>query len=423
VWLARDTNGDELEDRLEPFSDELAAPYGVAAAGDAIDVINKYALLRLFDEDRDGRAERVERLASGWGHTVDYHDWAVGLPRDAEGNYYVSLACRKDERTPAAENLRGTVVRLVPRAPTADDPRKFAIEPIAVGLRFAQGIALSKDRELFVTDNQGHYTPFNELNHVVAGAHYGFLDRRAGAQNPNGPFRPAAVEIPHPWTRSVNGICFLETPAALREKSGGNRFGPFEGHLVGCEYDTRRLVRLSLEKVGENFQGAVYPFSIEPRAGQETFEGPLVCGVAPDGDLYIGNIRDSGWGAGTNTGSIVRMRCRGDLPPGIAEVRAARGGFTIHFTKPVDRRRAVDLANYSVSSFRRLATPAYGGEDKDRRVETIRRAALSDDAQSVTLELGELRDGFVYEFHLRSLAGDGLFFPGEAYYTLRHRIP
>ena len=34
VWLAHDTDGDGLEDRLVPFSDELAAPYGVAAAGD-----------------------------------------------------------------------------------------------------------------------------------------------------------------------------------------------------------------------------------------------------------------------------------------------------------------------------------------------------------------------------------------------------
>ena len=31
--------------------------------------------------------------------------------------------------------------------------------------------------------------------------------------------------------------------------------------------------------------------------------------------------------------------------------------------------------------------------------------------------------GFVYEFHLRHLAGAGAFFPAEAHYTLRHRLP
>ena len=48
VWLGRDTNGDGLEDKLLPFGDDLAAPYGIEAAGDTIDVINKYGVLRLY---------------------------------------------------------------------------------------------------------------------------------------------------------------------------------------------------------------------------------------------------------------------------------------------------------------------------------------------------------------------------------------
>ena len=80
VCLARDTNGDGLEDTLIPFSDDLASPYGMACQGEAIDVINKYGL-RLYDHDRDDRAEQTEGvIASGWGYTADYHDWAVGLP-------------------------------------------------------------------------------------------------------------------------------------------------------------------------------------------------------------------------------------------------------------------------------------------------------------------------------------------------------
>jgi glucose/arabinose dehydrogenase len=423
VWLASDTDGDGLEDNLVPFSDELAAPYGVAAAGEAIDVSTKFGLVRLFDENRDGRAERTQLLASGWGHTRDYHDWAVGLPRDRAGNYYLSFGCQQDDRSEAAAHLRGTVARLVPRTPTDDDPRLFAVEQIAAGLRFPQGIALSRAGDLFVTDNQGNYTPFNELNHILPQTRYGFINRLESKRGLNPPFKPAAIEIPHPWTRSVNGICFLETPQAVRASAGADLFGPFEGHLVGCEYDTRRLVRMSLERVAGDFQGAVYPFSVEAPAGEETFEGPIACRVAPDGDLYIGNIRDSGWGAGSNTGSLVRIRRQGELAAGIAEVRASAGGFTILFTQPVDRAKAADPANYAISSFRRIATPAYGGEDVDRRVETIRAAGVSDDARQVTVELDALREGFVYEFHLRNLGGGERFFPDEAYYTLRHRAP
>jgi mono/diheme cytochrome c family protein len=420
VWLARDSDGDGLEDTIAPFSDDLAAPYGVAATGDAIDVINKYGLLRLLDTDRDGRADRTEQIASGWGHTRDYHDWAVGLERDAQGNYYIALPCEQDKRSEAAAWLRGRALRLVPRDPTASDPRPFAIEEICAGLRFPQGLALSPKGELFATDNQGNYNPFNELNHLRPGKRYGFINSLEAKRGIKPPLTPPAIDIPHPWTRSVNGLCFLnvpgEGPAAAREC-----FGPFAGHLVGCEYDTRRLVRMSLEQVDGEYQGAIYPLSREPAPGEETLEGPVSCAVSPAGDLFIGNLRDSGWGAGSNTGSIVRLRWRSDLPPGIAEVRARASGFTIEFTQPVEISLAEDASNYAISSYRRVSTSSYGGEDVDRRIEGVQRVNVADDGRSVTIDLPELREGFVYEFHLRQLAPGKTFFPAEAYYTLRKR--
>jgi hypothetical protein len=405
---------------LVPFSDELAAPYGVATSGQAVDVINKYGLLRLIDADSDGHAERTELLASGWGHTRDYHDWAIGLPRDAQGSYYVSLPCQQDDRPAIAGNLRGTIVKLVPKTPSDGDPRRYTIEQLCGGLRFANGLSLSPNGEVFATDNQGNYTPFNELNHIVKGVRYGFINRLENKAGFNPPYQSAAIEIPHPWTRSVNGICFLVTPAEV-EMSKGKLFGPFEGHLVGCEYDTRRLVRMSLERVGDDFQGAVYPLSRDQTADQETFEGPLVCQISPSGEVYVGNIRDSGWGAGRNTGSLVRLRPSGALPCGIAEVRATPGGFAIDFTQNVDPRRAGQTANYAISSYRRIATPAYGGPDVDRHVEKIKAVRLDPDARRATIELDDLREGFVYELHLSNLAPQGTFFPAEAYYTLKHK--
>ena len=284
-------------------------------------------------------------------------------------------------------------------------------------------MALSSAGDLFVTDNQGNYTPFNELNHVVKGARYGFINRLESQRGLSPPFRPAAIEIPHPWTRSVNGICFLEAPASRAQRAGRDPFGPFAGHLIGCEYDTRRLVRMSLERVADDWQGAVYPFSRDPAAGEETFEGPLVCQVSPGGDIYVGNVRDSGWGAGSNTGSLVRLRPSGELPPGIAEVRIRRDGFAIDFTSAgrSRRRRPIQPTTRSRPTAA-LPRPAYGGPDQDRRVETIASVQVSDDAGRASIRLDGLREGFVYEIHVRSLVDGPLFFPAEAYYTLRHRV-
>ncbi|MEX2558492.1 MAG: hypothetical protein WD403_01195, partial [Pirellulales bacterium] len=105
VWLARDTDGDGLEDRQTLFADGLAAPYGVAAQGKVVDVITKHGLVRLRDRTGGGRADRMEVVAGGWGHTADYHDWAVGLERDLAGNYYIALPCQQDDRSAEAAYL------------------------------------------------------------------------------------------------------------------------------------------------------------------------------------------------------------------------------------------------------------------------------------------------------------------------------
>jgi mono/diheme cytochrome c family protein len=417
VFAALDTNGDGTEDRLQLLADGLPAPYGIHADAGHIDISAKYALLRLHTDMKSGR--RIDTIASGWGYSADYHDWVVGLPQNERGEYFLGIPCQQDRRSPAAALFHGNVLRLTPRKPTRDDPRLFTLTPLAAGHRFSMGLALDRTGELFVTDNQGNYKPFNELNHVRPGAHFGFinfLDRSKSLP----PRTPSAIDIPHPWTRSVNGICFLYTPKELRAKLGHDLFGPLEGHLIGCEYDTRRLIRMTLQRVGDTFQGAAYPLSIPPSDPQRGFLGPLVCAVSPRGELYVGSIRDSGWGAGANVGEIVRIHFQPDkLPCGIAEVQAIHEGFRIDFFRPIDRELAGRTDSYTIQSYRREPTPAYGGPDRDRRTEKVTGVDISSDARTVKLKLAEMRPGFVYELRLQNLAPGGSdFHPAEAHYTL-----
>ena len=418
VWLARDSDGDGLEDQIRPVSDDLASPYGINTQGDFIDVATKSAIVRLSDTDGDAIVDRHQVVASGWGHTDDYHDWIVGLPRDRDGNYYVSIPCQQDDRDSAAARFRGTVLQVTPRPADAKSPRLFDLRQVSAGHRFPMGIAINRTGNVFVTDNQGNYNPYNELNHVVDGARFGFINKVDREPGFNPELTPPAIDIPHPWTRSVNGICFLETPSSAEDEA---HFGPFEGHLIGCEYDTRRLIRMSLEEVNGWMQGAAYPFAVAAEMPANGFQGPINCGIAPDGDLYIANIRDSGWGGANNTGSIVRITPDLDqLPAGIAEVSLQPKGFRITFTRPVNRELASDPGNYRISSVRRISTPAYGGDDVDRREEPIGALVVAPDRMSVEVQLQALRPGFVYEFGLKSLvSGDDEFFPAEAFYTVR----
>lgn len=428
VWQAVDTNQDGLEDEASPLADDLAAPFGVAipSAGPShsVDVVGKYALLRLTDADNDGWAERWERLASGWGHTADYHDWTIGLPQDEHGRYYLATACQQDNRSAAAAKWRGVVMQLEPNSSDRlEGGRKhppYRIQPLTAGHRFPIGIARNREGQLFVTDNQGNYNPFNELNHVRAGKRYGFINKLDRKPDFKPPLTKPAINIPHPWTRSVNGICFLETPSGLSAPV----FGPYEGHLVGCEYDTRRLIRMSLEEVDGVLQGAAYPLTRQ-ESDAEPLLGPLCAAISPRGDLYVGCIRDSGWGGSNNVGTVVQLRPQVDaLPPGIAEIRVTSDGFLIQLqgaAEDVDWARAAFPESYALSSYRRVSTPAYGGNDVDRREETVVAVEVNAQQRQVRLRLKSLRLGHVYDFQIQNLAKDsGPFFPAEAYYTV-HR--
>lgn len=435
VYLASNQGPNSEVLAWKKIIDGLPAPYGLQPnprdnppsdeAERTVEVATKLGVIQLHYFVNKPRTIATV-VSSGWGYTSDYHDWSVGVIPAHGGGSFIGLPCQQDERNEAASNLRGTVIKIPP-----DEVRrrkgKATHEVLSTGHRFPMGLAVNRDGDLFVTDNQGNYNPFNELNHVRKGAFFGFVNAndKKNKDYKVPPTTEPAINIPHPWTRSVNGICFLYTPRKLREETGKDAFGPLEGQLVGCEYDTRRLIRMSLQKIGDTYQGCAYPLSREPSSPEKGFLGPIVCAVSPRGELYVGSIRESGWGAGNNVGEIVKIKFEPErMPCGIAEVKAVKGGFSIDFLREVDAKKAADIASFSISSYRRISTPAYGGPDVDRRIEKVDSVELSADRRRVTVQLPELRTGgFVYEFQLKDLApADTEFFPAEAFFTL-HGVP
>lgn len=418
VCIARDSDQDGLEETWEPISDDVPAPYGLASNGNFVDVLSKYGLVRLSPPAVAEAPWKMQVVADGWGYTADYHDWAVGLVGDSQNNYVMALPCQQDDRTPSAARLRGTVQRLIPQTPTSSDPRQYRLETIAGGQRFPMGLAIDRAGRLFATDNQGNYNPFNEVNHIQEGKRYGFINKLENKPGFNPPLESPAVNLPHPWTRSVNGICFLNTPV---DYPTANLFGPYEGHLIGCEYNGLSLIRMSFEEVDGVMQGAAYMFSRSVTEGESTFEGPVVCNVSPAGELVVGNIHDSGWGGGQNTGSIVRLKPSGTWQLGIAEVKALKEGLRIVFTGTVDEAAAKKVSSYTIRSYRRVSTPAYGGNDQEERQEPVLSVNVVGGGSMVDLTLNPLRADAVYEVRV-SLPGDQPLFPDEAHYTMK-RIP
>ncbi|MCA8998148.1 MAG: hypothetical protein KDA80_14215, partial [Planctomycetaceae bacterium] len=404
VYRAIDTDKDGLEDELQTIEEGLAAPFGILTDGADLLVAHKPELLRLIDGNGDGRADERHVIADGWGYTDNYHDWTTGPVRGKNGEIFLALGSdyAQQKRDRQRAQWRGKVLRL---------GSNEQLSPFASELRYPIGIAADGQGRLFVTDQQGVQNTFNEINLVTEGGRYGV----PGLLDEDVPEKiPTTIQVPHPWTRSVNGIFFL--PDSLDS--------PFAGHGIGCEYNGRFLVRFTTQFVDGAAQGAVYPFTRSDwESDLNTFLGPMSGAVSPTGDIYIGSIHDSGWLGGRNTGEIVRLKKTGNIPNGIREVRATHEGFAIEFVRPVNRDWATRTESYAISAYTRVWQGSYATDDSERHAPKIVDVKLAEDGTSALLTIPDRRIGFVYEFQLNG-EGDSVktLFPTFAAFTL-NRIP
>lgn len=408
VYIAEDTDGDGIEDELKLFEEGLAAAYGVIADGADLIVAHKPELLRLRDTDGDGRADVREVVATGWGFNDNYHDWTTGIVRDSAGNLYVGLGSDYAQKKRRAEHTRwrGKVLRIDPSG---------KIEPLGHDLRYPTGLAIDQEDRVYMSDQQGVQNTFNEINHLVPGRGYGVTSPHR--DSPDSPPMWPAVQLPHPWTRSVNGIFFLNSERDTKNQV----FGPFAGHGIGCEYDTRALIRFTTQQVGDVLQGAAYRLSrTDIEDATANFTGALSGAVGPDGDIYIGSIHDSGWLGGHNLGDIVRLRPNGKLPLGIRELRANPQGFTLTFTAPVNRAAAADPENYTISAYTRVWEGGYATPESGRHKVTVTGAQVSADGREVVLTVDALQEKFVYEVSCGRIGPDANqpLWPSIGYYTM-----
>jgi len=404
VWILSDTDGDQLPDSMSLFGTGLSAPFGVQADGDAILVAHKPEVLRLRDSDGDGRADQFDVVASGWGLSDDYHDWTTGLVRNREGDLFVGLGSDYSQNKRPADNdrWRGAVLKI---------DSTGTVSPIGTAFRFPMGLAFDRHQNLFATDNQGVQNTFNEINHVMLGKHYGVPSRHE--ETTADPPEIPAIMVPHPWTRSVNSILFLPDDFANPDLAG---------HGIGCEYDTRCLIRFTVQEVAGVLQGACYRLSHPDQlGGGGNFVGPIASAVGPDGALYIGSIWDSGWQGGANTGSIERLTFDGSMPNGIREIRATPAGFEVTFFQPFKEESLMSAAStWSIQGYTRHWSGSYATPDSERYTLTPTVVSLSEDRKTATLHVQPLKAGFLYEIGVnKSVVDRESLWPAEGFYSMK----
>lgn len=428
IWRLENVLAEDAQQvRFHRFAAGLHEALGLwVESNQAVYVVQRPELTRVLDRDGDGRADEFISVCDRWGVSGDYHEFAFGPARDAQGNFYVTLNVGFGGGHQAKAPWRGWCVQVTP------DGR---LVPVACGLRSPNGINFSPEGELFYCDNQGEWVATNKMHHVRPGRFFGHqaslrwlkespfasllseriptgmrYDGADAAGRFTGrypPHDPPAIWFPY-------GRMGQSASEPVWDTTAG-KFGPFSGQCFVGDQTRATVMRVALEKVNGVYQGACFPF----RSGFQSGVNRLC--FAPDGSLFVGQT-NRGWGSlGGKSYGLQRIVYTGKTPFEIHHVTLTPRGFDLVFTQAVDPATVQAARNpVTVSSFTYFYHSAYGCPEIDTRAEKVGRLSLSADGRTLSVELEGLRKGRVYEIRvdgIRNTQGETVLHP-EAYYTL-----
>ena len=392
-------------DRWELFATGLHEPLGLLAGKPGeVFVVQRSELTRIADTDSDGRADLFETLDQNCGVSGSQHAYIFGPVRDKAGNLWGAIS---GIGISGPGKYFGWSFKVTP---------KGEFIPVSSGLRSPNGLCMTPDGDLFITDNQGEWVGTSPLHHVSPGAFHGHpaslkwdanFKGNAGSADDLGKIRKLpAIQFPY-------GTMGQSLAEPVIDTTGG-KFGPFAGQMFVADESKCLVVRVALEKVDGEWQGACLPFRSGFQGGNNR------AAFAPDGSLYVGQT-DRGWGStGGKSFGLQRLAWSGEVPFEIETMKLTADGFDVRFTRPVDRSAAATPANWSLSHCHYLYRQAYGSPQQDITPVKVAAASVSADGRTVRLKLLELRAGKIYELHHANLcAADGTTpLHTSAYYTL-----
>ncbi len=403
VFIVEGATGDAMAAKWRRFARGLNEPSGLRVVDGAIYVMQKCELTRLRDVDGDGMADVFECVSDAWGYTGNYHSFATGPLVDESGLMGVLITGHRAMREVPA---MGWCLKVTPHPKnTGEVPFTdlWRTDPFASGLRVPNGFGEFRG-DLFMTDNQGHWVAANKLNHLQFTNFYGHPSSSPSPPahfdgDPN--FTPPAVWFPYAWVRSASGIATV----------GDFRFGPFGGQMLVGEFQNASVVRVVLEKVNGQWQGAVLPFVKGFASGVNRLA------YGPDSRLYVGGLRFGHWTSiAPQPHSLDRVKFTGRVPFEFKTMSARTNGFELAFTQPVDAKLAA-AENWDAAQY----TYAYDGQhnapekDRDEKIPgppvRVVKAEVATDKLTVRLTLDGLKPRHVVMLRalgLKNHRGDAL---------------
>lgn len=336
VWLI-----DNIDDRLDRvtwkrFATGLFQPLGLRIVDGKVYVLGRDQITRLHDFNEDGEADFYENFNNDVGAFQEYHEFALDLQVDSQGNFYFAKGGNLGD---AKHPHNGCVIKV------SRDGTK--LEAIANGLRAPNGMGMGPNDEISVSDNQGNWVPASRFSIIKPGGFYGHVNNAYRTPKPTGYDNPVCW-LPHPFPDNSSGGQFWVT---------SDKWGPFQGDMLHTSYGQSLLFKVLLDKVDGDYQGGVVRFPLK-------FDSGIMRGVfnKRDGQLYVTGLNV--WQSnGARKGAVHRVRYTGQPVHMPARLHATKQGLEITFTSPLDESTATDLANWSIEEWDYKWSADYGSPE------------------------------------------------------------
>ena len=352
----------------------LFQPLGLKIVEGRIYVTCRDQLVLLRDFNGDGETDFYECFNNDHQVTEHFHEFAMGLQTDVEGNFYY------------AKSGRHALVAVVPHHGTLLRVRKDGSKTdiLATGFRAANGVCLNPDGSFVVTDQEGFWNPKNRINWVVPakkgepprfyGNMFGYHDVTDSSDS--------AMEPPLCWITNT----FDRSPAELLWVTS-DKWGPLKGSLLNLSYGNGKVFVVPHERTANGvMQGGMCELPI-PQFPTGIMRGRF---SPADGKLYVCGM--FAWaGNVTQPGGFYRIRATGRPVHSPIDLMAKKNGMSITFTEPLDPATATDAARYVVQTWSLKRTANYGSKHFDEQTLKVANVTLSADRKTVLLELPDIR--------------------------------
>jgi hypothetical protein len=384
VWLVEGFTKNSGKLTWQRIASGMFQPLGIKVVNEEIFVTCRDQLVKLHDFNGDKETDFYEAFNSDHMVTDHFHEFAMGLQVDKEGNFYYAKSARHAREALIPQH--GTLIKV------SKDGQKTEI--IATGFRAANGVCINPDGTFIVTDQEGHWNPMNRVNWVKKGGFYGNMF----GYNPPADSTESGMEQPLVWVDRERD----QSPSELLWVDS-KKWGALNGKLLNLSYGYGKVFVVPFEKIGDQVQGGIFELPV-PRFSTGVMRGRFNPG---DEQLYLCGL--SAWGSTQpQLGGLYRIR-KVEKPMVIpVGIQATKSGMKLSFTDNLDAGSVQDTARYTVKTWDLLRSRKYGSKHYNEKTLTVTKAELDKDKKTIKLTIPEIKPtwGMEIQYQVKDSRGN-----------------